>query len=344
MIAGYKCFNKGLKNRYGDSFEIGITYHATGEIKFGNNGNGFHMCLNLEDTLRYFDGMNDEIEICEVYGFGEMKEHSDDYNEYYNLYATEYMFINRILTREEIINEMLKVDIHRAKRFIMGFRLTKDEIELFKSKFKNEKMIYDAIEYYQKNDKKVYAKMIDEMDAKEFLYNTLTSENVVDEILNNLEKLLKIIPEIKGMIGFPHNNPNHHLDVWKHTLLALSLSENDFEIRLCLLLHDIGKPFSYQDVDDIRHFRNHQKISKIISENILKRLEFDQKFIEEACYLIENHDTPLKIEDIKNDLELSIKRYKTQYGDALAHHPDKLEKREEYLARTRKMINSNEID
>ena len=54
------------------------------------------------------------------------------------------------------------------------------------------------------------------------------------------------------MIGFEHKHPHHHLDVWNHTLLALSYSPKDFDIRLVLLLHDIGKPHSYQD-EEIRH-------------------------------------------------------------------------------------------
>ena len=48
MIKGYKCFNKGLINRYGKKFEVGKIYHQDGDIKFGINGNGFHMCSNLE--------------------------------------------------------------------------------------------------------------------------------------------------------------------------------------------------------------------------------------------------------------------------------------------------------
>lgn len=134
----------------------------------------------------------------------------------------------------------------------------------------------------------------------------LTSENVVDCINNNLEYLLTIIPELKFMLGFLHKHPHHHLDVWEHTLLALKLSENDFEIRLTLLLHDIGKPFSYQE-GKIRHFKN--------------------------------HDIPITINDILKNKELVFKRYKVQYCDALAHHPEKLEKRIEYLNDIREKLN-----
>ena len=67
---------------------------------------------------------------------------------------------------------------------------------------------------------------------KDRLYNILTSDNIEESIQNNLSYLLEIIPELKDMIDFPHNHPHHHLDVWNHTLYALSLSKRDFDVRL----------------------------------------------------------------------------------------------------------------
>lgn len=162
------------------------------------------------------------------------------------------------------------------------------------------------------------------------LYKILTSDNITKSINDNLEFLLRLIPEIRFMIGFEHNHPHHHLDVWNHTLYALSLSENNFDIRLTLLLHDIGKPFSYQD-DEVRHFHNHPKVSSYISRLILNRLNFDEDYINYICYLIKNHDTPITEDDIKNNVGIEYQRYLVQECDALAHHPKKLEKRKKYL-------------
>ena len=60
------------------------------------------------------------------------------------------------------------------------------------------------------------------------LYNILMSDDVILEINNNLEYILNIIPEIKPMIEFDHKHPHHHLDVFNHTLYAISLSKKDF--------------------------------------------------------------------------------------------------------------------
>ena len=156
MFEGYKCFNKGLVNRYGFKFEEEKIYHCEGEIKFGNDGNGFHVCKRLEDTLRYFDAMNGEIDICEVNCYGNSDEGKDDYNEYYDMYAYEYMVIKKILSREEIIDYAIKLNEIRAKRFISLFKLTDEEIVLFKEKFKKNNLILNTIAYYQEGNKDAY--------------------------------------------------------------------------------------------------------------------------------------------------------------------------------------------
>lgn len=169
------------------------------------------------------------------------------------------------------------------------------------------------------------------------LEEILLSEDIVSSINNNLDYLLNVIPEIKYMIGFEHKHPHHHLDVWNHTLLALSLSERDIDIRLTLLLHDIGKPFSYQD-EEVRHFKNHPKVSSDMSKIILKRLNYDDEYIDYICYLILNHDSPITDKQIKENYDMCLKLYEIQRCDALAHNPNKLEKRKNYLEQTKERL------
>lgn len=172
------------------------------------------------------------------------------------------------------------------------------------------------------------------------LEEILTDNNIIESINNNLDELLLLIPELKFMIGFDHKHPHHHLDVWNHTLYALSLSENNFEIRLALLLHDIGKPFCFKE-GDIRHYNGHALKSYEMSKKILDRFNYNDSFKEEVCYLIKKHDTPISTTDIENDYELSVKRYKIQVCDALAHNPEKLQKRVKYLKKVKNIIKTN---
>lgn len=158
QIIGYKCFNEDLTNRYGTKFEVGKIYIAQGAIKFGNNGNGFHLCKNIEDTFRYFDAMEGTVSICQVKGSGEMVSYFDDYYGYYDMYAVEKLEILKLLTREEIVGIGLSIGYERVKRFIAGFKLNQEEIEAFKNKYFNNPFILSYIAYYQENDKDAFTK------------------------------------------------------------------------------------------------------------------------------------------------------------------------------------------
>ena len=169
------------------------------------------------------------------------------------------------------------------------------------------------------------------------LKEILLVNDVVLSINNNLDILLDYIPEIRFMIGFDQKHPHHHLDVWNHTLLALSLSKKDYDVRLCLLLHDIGKPFSYQE-GGVRHFKNHPKVSSEMSKVILKRLGYDDDYTNYICYLINNHDTPISNKQINDNYDLCVKLLEIQRCDALAHNPKKLDKRKKYISEIEKKL------
>ena len=165
-------------------------------------------------------------------------------------------------------------------------------------------------------------------EVKDKINQILISGNIE----NNMEIILENIPEISNMIGFSHNNPQHHLDVWNHTLEAMRNLENfdDLEIDMAILLHDIGKPFSYQE-NEVRHFKGHQEVSYNMSKTILTRLGYDNNFINNVCYLVKTHDTKINPSHLDNDYDMIVKRLKIQYADAKAHHPSKVEKRIKFL-------------
>ena len=197
------------------------------------------------------------------------------------------------------------------------------------------------LESYKEQENEVLSRII-ELNQKE-LERILLSDNVKESINNNVDRLLEIIPEIRHIVGFPHNHPHHHLDVWNHTLLALSLSDKDLITRLTLLLHDIGKPFSYQDAE-VRHFHNHAEVSANISKGILERLGYPKKMVEEIVYLIRYHDTEITRDDIQEKLELTLKRLHIQECDSKAHNPDYQAKRLEYIDKIKKLVNQHNVD
>ena len=154
IIYGFKAFNKGLVNRYGTKYELNKHYHYDGEIKFGNDGHGFHMCQNLEDVFRFFD---EECEVAAVIGWGNRTKRDDDYKGAYDMYVTENMLIDKVLTREEIFEYMLNInDMFRLKTFIMFFKMNEEEKELFKEKVEDDVDLTNTLKYYQYGNKRIW--------------------------------------------------------------------------------------------------------------------------------------------------------------------------------------------
>lgn len=157
IIKGYKAFYYNMTNRIGLTFKEGKIYRVVGKLKFGNDGNGYHFCKNLEDTLRYFPARDQEIKLCCVTSYEDVVEYYDDYYGYYNMYAARCISIDKILSREEIINKMLRENSFSVQRFCSLFKLTNEEMEIFKKHFDSDIAVLRCIQFYQENDLDVYA-------------------------------------------------------------------------------------------------------------------------------------------------------------------------------------------
>ncbi len=153
-VVGYKAFNN-MMDRYGNVYELNKDYHVKGKIKWQKNG--FHFCHNLEDVFRYYDGFDENTVVCMVEGFGTVYTYFDEYADYYDMYVSSDIRILKVLSREEIINEVLSKNIFSVKRLVAGYKLTDEEINLILGTT-NYKMIQPYINYYQKNDKEAFVR------------------------------------------------------------------------------------------------------------------------------------------------------------------------------------------
>lgn len=103
--------------------------------------------------------------------------------------------------------------------------------------------------------------------------------------------LLKfIIPEMIKCVKFEQRNPHHDKDVFDHIMSVLDNTKKDLILRLAALFHDIAKPQCFSiDEDDIGHFYNHHILGIEITEDILKRLKYDNSTIESVKILVKEH-------------------------------------------------------
>lgn len=128
------------------------------------------------------------------------------------------------------------------------------------------------------------------------LNKILMAENT-ECTLSALEDLLEtgvlevVLPELYAMKGVAQPTQYHHEgDVWEHAKRSLdALSKYaSLNVRWATLLHDVGKPVTFKLKERIRFDHHAQEGAKIASQ-LLRRLAFPRKALDEITWLIEHH-------------------------------------------------------
>ena len=101
-----------------------------------------------------------------------------------------------------------------------------------------------------------------------------------------------VIPELLACVGFSQNTKYHCYDVYEHTLQSLAYNDGaDLCTRMAILLHDVGKPLSYtEDEAGVGHFKGHSVVGERMTEQIMRRLRFDNATAQTVVSLVGYHD------------------------------------------------------
>ncbi|MCR4290090.1 MAG: CCA tRNA nucleotidyltransferase, partial [Candidatus Scalindua sp.] len=177
--------------------------------------------------------------------------------------------------------------------------------------FKIEDQTAEAIKKFHEKILTVSSERI-----RDELRKTLTGPNPDTSIktLDDLNLLHEILPEVTAMKGVAQPENFHpEGDVFTHTLLTLtkladgrkatdtskehhSISHcpgkitvsGSWELAMAVLLHDIGKPVTFEIADRIR-FNNHDSVGAKMAEKICERLRMSNAEKERITWLVKMH-------------------------------------------------------
>lgn len=132
------------------------------------------------------------------------------------------------------------------------------------------------------------------------------------KMLKQTDLLGYVLPEVLAMDNVPQP-PEFHPegDVFEHTCLVLEKLYDiksgviHTELGMGALLHDIGKPPTYEEKDRIR-FNGHDRVGAAMARSVCKRLRFSKKQTERIVELVRDH---LKFKDVFNMRESTLKRF-----------------------------------
>ena len=155
----------------------------------------------------------------------------------------------------------------------------------------------------------------------------LMGDHVHDALMETVDVIVAIMPEIAACKGFDQHTPYHIYDVWEHTAWVVQRAPATRVARWAALFHDIGKPAACFFEGERAHFFGHPKLSAMLAEPIMKRLLMSPLFINRVLTLVRVHDfqiaaTPRSVKRalarMDGDIELFRELIGLKRADALA--------------------------
>lgn len=206
--------------------------------------------------------------------------------------------------------------IMRALRFsaVLGFEI---EEKTKKAVFNNKQLLLNIA------PERIFAE----------LYKMLKGNNIYNVLNEYKEVLAVVIPELEPSFYCAQNNPWHIYNVYQHIIHAVANAPADSELRLVMLLHDIGKPFvKTTDGRGIDHFKTHAAVSADMAEKILKRFHASNRITDKVVQLVYYHQSVENVDEIrvkrwlaKIGAEQTENLFKVRLADLSAHNPAKID-------------------
>ena len=142
------------------------------------------------------------------------------------------------------------------------------------------------------------------------------------ELLDRTALLKEVLPEVDRLHGVEQPAEFHpEGDVWTHTMMLLEQLPAGVSATLAwgALLHDIGKPATFQPGPGRIRFNGHVEVGVRIAEDIGRRLRFSNEEATQVAALVENH---MRFGDVERMKASTLKRFfrLDQFEEHLALH------------------------
>lgn len=160
----------------------------------------------------------------------------------------------------------------------------------------------------------------------------LLGEHAGDALMETVDVLAIVLPELQAMKGFDQHSPYHVYDVLEHTARVVDGVPRRPLDRWAALFHDMGKPASFFiDETGRGHFAAHQNVSLVLARGIMGRLLFPRALRRKISLLVRYHDTAIEpsVETVKRllrlfggDEELFLALCDLKRADSMAKSPE----------------------
>ncbi len=226
-------------------------------------------------------------------------------------------------------------------------RIKEDHLRLLRGvRFKNN----FGLKYDKKTEEAIreLAHLVDDVSRErvqdemtKMLLHSRRSHSIKE--LDEFGILERILPEVTDCKGVEQPVQYHQEgDVYTHLLKAVHDMPEEFvskDLVWATLLHDIGKPATFEKREDRIHFDTHADLSAKMAREVLKRLKFSRAEVTKITWLIEHHMTIGFIPEMRRAHQVAlfvhpwfIDLMRLHYCDEHGSHPPDLSLYEKIMA------------
>ncbi|MCD8316709.1 MAG: HD domain-containing protein [Eggerthellaceae bacterium] len=159
----------------------------------------------------------------------------------------------------------------------------------------------------------------------------MLGSHVHDALMNTVDILSFVLPELVAMKGFEQRTQYHIYDVLEHTAYVMQNTPRTPLQRWTALFHDMGKPAaSFIGPDGVGHFYGHAHVSTELAKGIMERLKFPTALKEQILPLVKHHDEVIEptskavkkaLKRLDSDPEMFRELCNIKRADAMAQAP-----------------------
>jgi tRNA nucleotidyltransferase (CCA-adding enzyme) len=140
-------------------------------------------------------------------------------------------------------------------------------------------------------------------------------------LLRDTGLLQVILPEVAAEIGVPQPEAFHpEGDVFEHTRLAMAhLRAPSVTLAMATLLHDVGKPPTFERAQDRIRFSRHDEVGAALARTVMERLRFSRRETDRVVALVGRH---MVFKDVMQMRESKLRRLiaSEEFPELLALH------------------------
>jgi len=140
-------------------------------------------------------------------------------------------------------------------------------------------------------------------------------------LLRDTTLLGHVLPEVAAEIGVSQPEEFHpEGDVFEHTRLALAeLRQPSVTLAMATLLHDVGKPPTFEQAEDRIRFSRHDEVGATMARAVMERLRFPRRDTDRVVALVGRH---MVFKDVTKMRESKVRRLVADdaFSELLALH------------------------